>query len=81
VFLLNETDTFHPFETDLAMERMDEDSLYIMFCDIESIIIEHFNNPWNHAPGYIKPKKVEFSAGVALDKFLTLVDSYRQAVV
>lgn len=73
---LQATDTFHPFDTDYAMESMDEDALYNMFCDIGGIIQEHFSDPWNHAPGYVPPAGIEYDAEGALATFLTLVEKH-----
>jgi len=69
-FELDETDTFHPFDTDSALTHMEEEDLFEMFCDAENIIREHFDNAWNFPPGYVKPEGIEFEPGEALDVFL-----------
>jgi hypothetical protein len=69
-FQLVETDTFHPFDTDAALNNMEEHDLFEMFCDVEEIIRDHFDNAWNFPPGYVKPEGIEFEPGEALDIFL-----------
>jgi hypothetical protein len=69
-FQLVETDTFHPFDTDAALNTMEEHDLFEMFCDVEDIIREHFDDAWNFPPGYVKPEGIEFEPGEALDIFL-----------
>lgn len=69
-FQLDETDTFHPFDTDGALTHMEVEDLFEMFCDVENIIREHFNDVWNFPPGYVKPTNIEFDPGEALDIFL-----------
>jgi hypothetical protein len=69
-FQLAETDTFHPFDTDAALTHMEEHDLFEMFCDVEDIIREHFDDAWNFPPGYVKPEGIEFEPGEALDVFL-----------
>lgn len=68
------TDTFHPFNTDSALNSMDEDGLWNMFAESGELITEHFQNPWNHHPGYTAPAKVKFHVGNATERFLDLVD-------
>lgn len=69
-FQLMETDTFHPFDTDAALTHMEEHDLFEMFCDVEEIILDHFNDAANFPPGYVKPESIEFEPGAALDLFL-----------
>jgi len=69
-FSLNETDTFHPFDTDSALTFMEEEDLFEMFCNVENIIRDHFEDPWNFPPGYKKPESIEFDPGEALDIFM-----------
>jgi len=69
-FQLAETDTFHPFDTDAALNTMEEHDLFEMFCDVEIIIDAHFDEPFNFPPGYVKPEGIEFDPGEALDLFL-----------
>lgn len=69
-FQLDETDTFHPFNTDGALTQMEQHDLFEMFCDVEEIIRDHFNDAWNFPPGYVKPKTIDFEPGEALDIFL-----------
>lgn len=69
-FELDETDTFHPFDTDGALTLMEEEDLFEMFCDVENIIRGHFDDAWNFPPGYVKPEGIEFDPSEALDLFL-----------
>jgi hypothetical protein len=75
------TDTFHPFDTDYALESMDEGDLYNMFCDIGGIIEEHFRDVWNHAPGYVPPAGIEYNAEAALATFLQLVEKHTETAL
>ena len=77
-FQLDETDTFHPFDTDGALTHMEEEDLFEMFCDVENIIREHFNDPWNFPPGYVKPTSIEFDPGEALDLFLVKASEFKE---
>lgn len=69
-FELDETDTFHPFDTDGALTLMEPHDLFEMFCDVEEIIRDHFNDAANFPPGYVKPDSIDFEPGEALDIFL-----------
>jgi hypothetical protein len=69
-FQLDETDTFHPFDSDAALTLMEDDDLFEMFCDVENIIRGHFDDAWNFPPGYVKPASIDFEPGAALDLFL-----------
>ena len=75
LFALRETDTFHPFNTDYALESLEEDQLFEMFCEMESLVLNHYADPWNHAPGYKAPAKVSADPEDALDEFEKLLDN------
>ncbi len=73
LFLLAETDTFHPFDTDFALNKMDEDDIFSMFCDVENNVLSFYADPWNHPPGYQMPE-VAFDPEFATDTFFKELD-------
>lgn len=37
------------------------DACYSILLEMEELITEWFNHPWNHPPGYVKPLSIEFA--------------------
>jgi hypothetical protein len=78
-----ETDTFHDYASmDALYGRLTDsvdyriwDALYEAIHRMGELITEHFEDPWNFAPGYVKPKKLivpdsEKLSAATLDKLL-----------
>lgn len=75
LFTLRETDTFHPFDNDCALTHNDEDDLYNMFAEMEDKVQEHYDNPWNHAPGYKAPEGITIDISKCVDEYLATAEA------
>ena len=79
LFALKATDTFHPFDSDYAMEEERMGPLEEMFYEMECLVVNHYMNIWNHHPGYAKPESVTVDVERALERYCEIREAQESA--